>query len=429
MIKRFIVGILILATTSLVAQQSSASPYSYFGVGEDAKALTAEQASMGGIGVALKDTHHLNFLNPAANANLRYATYSIGGRLTFLTLDGSNGSDSGNTSSLQYIALGFPIGKKAGFSAGLQPYSSSGYNISNTTLNDAGDITEIERFKGSGGVNKLYASFGMQILEGFSIGAEAGFLFGTLENSILQDTGVMLSTRQEETLKIRGGEFKFGAQYQKKLKGDLELYTGGTLVLESDLSIDGTNRVYSLTFGTSGVELERKELFNKTTSGNITMPVKTIFGVGLGKENKWYIGINQEYKKAIVSSGNFNTEAGNYQYESGRKLAIGGFYIPKINSISSYWDRVTYRAGIRFEKVGLLVDGTGNGENLNSIDDFGINIGFGLPLPKQLSNLNIGLEYGQKGTLNNNLVKEKYFNIRLGLSLNSLNWFKKRKID
>jgi hypothetical protein len=79
--------------------------------------------------------------------------------------------------------------------------------------------------------------------------------------------------------------------------------------------------------------------------------------------------------------------------------------------------------------MGILADGTGTGNNLTSINDFGINIGFGLPLPKQLSSINIGFEYGQRGTIINNLIKENYFNVKLSLSLNSINWFKTRKID
>jgi hypothetical protein len=54
-----------------------------------------------------------------------------------------------------------------------------------------------------------------------------------------------------------------------------------------------------------------------------------------------------------------------------------------------------------------------------------------LPL-RQLSNLNIGLEYGKKGTLSNNLIEENYFNVKLSLSLNAIGnfaWFQKRTID
>ena len=126
-----------------------------------------------------------------------------------------------------------------------------------------------------------------------------------------------------------------------------------------------------------------------------------------------------------------NNTNSSFQYEDSNRFSLGGFYLPKINSISSYWKRVTYRAGLRFEKVGLAIDGSGSGTNFTSINDFGMSFGLGLPL-KQLSNVNLGFEYGKRGTTSNNLIQENYFNFRLSLSLTASgaqSWFVKRKID
>ena len=104
--------------------------------------------------------------------------------------------------------------------------------------------------------------------------------------------------------------------------------------------------------------------------------------------------------------------------------------MPKVNSISSYWERVTYRAGIRFEDTGLLIKGSSNSD-FTKIKDFGISFGLGLPL-RDLSNLNLGIEYGKKGSTINNLIQENYFNFKVSLSLNAIGnlaWFVKRKID
>ena len=407
-----------LSTITISAQRNSASPYSYFGIGENFEAVTVEQASMGGIGVALKDAYHLNFINPASNADLRAATYAIGGNLNFLTIKEGNTSQSGKSTNLRYISLGFPLGKKAGISVGLQPFSSVGYSLLNNDNNE-----ELTLFRGEGGTNKIYASFGMYVLEGLSLGIETGFIFGNLDNTIInQRADVALGTKHEESVNIRGGQFKLGAQYKKALKNKLNLFTGASITLKSDLSANGNERMYSY----SGQDIQRDELFNRAVNGDINVPVKAVFGFGLGKENKWYVGINQHYQRALSSNSSLISDGGGYKYDDSNKFSVGGYYIPKINSISNYWDRVTYRAGLRFEDTGLLVN-TNN--SFTSINDFGINVGLGLPLPRQLSNVNIGFEYGQKGTTNNNLVKEEYFNVRLSLSLNSLNWFQKREID
>jgi len=51
-----------------------------------------------------------------------------------------------------------------------------------------------------------------------------------------------------------------------------------------------------------------------------------------------------------------------------------------------------------------------------------------LPLGGTFSNLNMGVEYGRKGTTKANLVQENYTNVVMSLSLND-KWFVKRKYD
>ncbi|WGH74063.1 hypothetical protein P8625_07985 [Tenacibaculum tangerinum] len=422
MIERFILGVFIFTTTAIVAQRNSASPYSYFGIGENFEAVTVEQASMGGIGVALKDYNHLNFTNPASNADLRAATYAIGGSFTLLTVKEQEASQTVNSTSLRYVSLGFPIGNKAGFTVGLQPFSSVGYSL----LNNEND-ENVTLFRGEGGANKIYGSFGMYVIDGLSLGVEAGFIFGNVENSILnQRVNVALATKHEENFGVRGGQFKLGAQYKTALKNNINFYSGASFTLATDLSAKGSEKMYSLSFSGSGQEIPRSELFDRSIDGNINVPLKVVYGFGLGKENKWYIGANQQFQSALGGNSVFITNGASHKYDDSSKFAIGGYYIPKINSISSYWDRVTYRAGLRFEDTGLLVKTT---NNFSAVKDFGINVGLGLPLPRQLSNVNVGFEYGQRGTTNNNLIEENYFNVRLSLSLNDLNWFQKRQID
>jgi hypothetical protein len=49
-------------------------------------------------------------------------------------------------------------------------------------------------------------------------------------------------------------------------------------------------------------------------------------------------------------------------------------------------------------------------------------------LTDRFSNLNIGFEFGSRGTTAAQLVKENYFGIKIGLSLND-QWFIKRVIN
>ena len=67
-----------ISATTILAQRTNSSPYSYFGIGEKFSNTTVEQSSMGGIGVAFSNYGFLNFTNPAAYSDLRFATYSFG---------------------------------------------------------------------------------------------------------------------------------------------------------------------------------------------------------------------------------------------------------------------------------------------------------------------------------------------------------------
>lgn len=431
MIRNILIPFIFFITAStLLAQRTNSSPYSFFGIGDEFSNTTVEQSSMGGIGVAFSNYGFLNFTNPAAYADIRFATYSFGLLNNDLTVKSAVSEQSSISTSLSYIAIAFPIGQKAGFSVGMQPVSSIGYSLS-TSVFDANDrLTQLSLFEGNGGVNRLYGSFGMKITKNLSLGIEGDFQFGNIENSIsVFRADVSLSTKYNEVSTVRGGSVKFGVQYHKELKNKLVVSSGATIKLANNLNVTGDDYLYSLTFSPTGNEIPRDTISSSQISGSFNFPIKTNFGIGIGKFDKWYAGIEYENQDAFTTTGLIAGGANSaYAYGKSNRISLGGFFLPKINSISSYWERVTYRAGVRFEKTGLLVDGSGTNTNFTPIDDFGMSFGLGLPL-KRLSAINMGFEFGKRGTLQNNLIQENYFNFRVALTLTDMNWFIQRKID
>ena len=82
---------------------------------------------------------------------------------------------------------------------------------------------------------------------------------------------------------------------------------------------------------------------------------------------------------------------------------------------------MVYRADVHFENTGLEI-------NNETINEFGISFGVGLPVGPWFSNANIGFEFGKRGTTNANLIQENFMNLQISLSLND-EWFKKRKYN
>ena len=143
-------------------------------------------------------------------------------------------------------------------------------------------------------------------------------------------------------------------------------------------------------------------------------------GLGLVEERKWSLSAEVSAQKTsnLASS---TVVLDNVTYEDAVRFKMGGFYIPDYNSFSNLLKRIVYRGGFRFEETGINVNG-------NAITEFGMSFGLGINLGRTFSNVNIGVEYGGRGTKNNGLVEESFVNIFVGLSLND-KWFEKRLYD
>jgi hypothetical protein len=409
------------------AQVNNTSAYSFFGIGEQSNQTTVEQLSMGGVGVSFHDSYHLNFLNPAAIASIKSTNYAIALENVSINAKDDVNSQKGTYTSLSYLAVGFPLSEKAGFVFGLMPNSSVGYSLTTSTNDTDGNITEAYYYNGNGGTNKAFVNFGYKPLKGFSIGLQGNYLFGNIDNSVInQKKDVALSTKYQTVSNIKGYVLSVGMIYDKKLSEKVAMHLGANFELESNIKTNGHEYFYSLLYG-SGVESPRDTVLNVESKGAIKSPFKTNLGIGFGKVGKWYAGLDYSFQNALNIEGDVLSNYTRITYDNYSKVAIGGFYIPKFNSITNYWQRVTYRAGIKFENTGLMVDALGNGTDYKAINDFGISFGVGLPMNKHLSNLNLGFEIGKRGKTTNGLVQENYFKFRVSLSLND-KWFKKRQI-
>jgi long-subunit fatty acid transport protein len=82
---------------------------------------------MAGIAVE-QDSIHLNMDNPASYANLKLTTFAVGGSYNTTQMKSSTVTESARRTTLDYLAVGLPMGK-LGVGFGLIPYSSVGYQI------------------------------------------------------------------------------------------------------------------------------------------------------------------------------------------------------------------------------------------------------------------------------------------------------------
>ncbi len=418
---KIIIGFLIcLISFTSLAQKNNISPYSFFGVGENSSIKTVEELSMGQVGGAFSSPFQLTFTNPASYASIRLTTFAVAGQNKALSIDDGINSETGSSASFSYLALGFPIGENAGVAFGIQPNTTVGYSLLEE-INDAQNtLIETNLFTGEGGTNRVFVGFGHKIGTNFSVGIEAAYIFGSIENSLLnRRSEVPLATLDKTDSDVSGSEIKAGIQYQTKVSEKLTLRTGVNVGLSNELENEGNRYRFSLVSIGGGLVNPRDTILNESFSSTFKNPVKTTLSAGIGEENKWYAGLEYEFQNALTIEDGLSANNRTFNFGESNRVSMGGYYTPKFNSITSYWQRATYRAGITYKKTGLLVNNT-------EINDFGISFGVALPM-KGLSNINLGFELGTRGKTTNGLVKENYFNFRLGLSLSD-KWFRKNQI-
>jgi len=426
MIKNLTIVIAMIFFVQIFAQKTDSSPYSSFGIGSEVQSKTVEEMSMGGVGTA-GNLDRLSFSNPASFALQRVSSYTLSGENRAYWFKDNNGKDNASNAYLSYLAMGIPLGDKAGFAFGLQLNSTMGYTISENEYDSSGELLKAALYEGSGGTNRVFFGLGYEVFKNFSVGVEANYIFGkALKSEIKQTRDIHLATKYKADADISGFALKAGAIYKKQLKNGL-LATAGTSI-EFENSLDAKTNEYLYSVSISGPESPRDTILNRVTNGNYVTPLKTNIGVSIGNPGKWAASLDYSFRTAIELSGNFVQHNPKGHYENVNMLAVGGFYTPRYNSISSYWERVSYRGGVRFGNTGLLANGNNNGSEFTSIKDYGISFGLGLPVGKRYSMLDTSFEYGVKGTTSNGLTKENYFTFRVGLAFGD-KWFGKREIN
>ncbi|MGK0386637.1 MAG: hypothetical protein ACI849_001255 [Patiriisocius sp.] len=413
MLKKIIIGVFLLITTVTMAQRGTSSPYSFYGIGSLNFKGTVENRAMGGLSV-FSDSIHLSIQNPAGLADLELINYATGASYKSTTQKTETQEQDQSTASFDYFAIGIPMGKLVG-SFGIIPYTSVGYDIQN--ISD--DVTTT--YIGEGGLNKAFLTFAYRITPNLSIGLDTNYNFGNIKNEAFSlREGLELGSRERNRSDLSGLSFNIGARYKRKVSRYLEFRSSITYTPETDFKSQNERQRATIFVLPSGSQIVREEIEVAVEDTDFTFPSQLTIGAGIGKPKNWFVGLEFVNQKTSNFT-NRTFDLVNVNFEDASKYRIGGFYIPNYNSLTSYYKRIVYRAGIRFEQTGINL----NGQDIN---EFGISFGVGLPVGRLFSNVNVGFEFGRRGTTDFGLIQENFFNLFLSLSFND-KWFDKRYLD
>lgn len=400
-------------------QVGSSSPYSFAGIGEINFRGNQINRFMGGIDI-YNDSIHANLNNPASYGDLKMVTYSMGINYKVTNLSDKESSYQTSNSSLDYLGIAIPAGK-FGFGFGLVPYSSVGYRLEGR--NDLLNFNSTNQFEGSGGINRAFFSVGFRLTKYFSIGATFNYGFGeiTYRTTKLIDNIELVTILQNKS-SLSGLNYQISSNLKLPVSKDVDFHLMYSLSPESNTK-SKNSRIYLTDSQNNinvGSDFEEVDLSaNGLSNTKVNLSKITAIGIGLSKEKKWFFGAQY----SMINSENFRNDFINIPsltYQNGSRISLGGFYIPNYSSLTDYWKRVVFRVGYRNELSGIII-------NNFVLRETGITFGFGLPMTGY-SNTNIGIEIGKRGSIENNLVMEKFWSLRIGFSLNDI-WFIKRQFN
>lgn len=422
-----------MAALQAAAQTNgSNSPYSRFGLGSLKDRSQGFNRAMSGVAMGFRDGNYVNMQNPASYSGIDSLAFIFDVGLTLQNANFKSGNNSVNAhnTSLDYINAGFRLTEGLGVSFGFVPYSTIGYNFSESKylgehFNSGSAMTYTNSYTGDGGVHEVYVGLGWTPVANLSVGANFGYIWGNYEQSISQtfyDNGTASSSsnglRRQIEADLSSYKIDIGVQYPIRLSRNDVLTPGATYSIGH--TINSPAHYYSYVANGDTTKSTIEKAFELPTS----------FSVGLAWKHKerWKVGLDVTHERwgdarmPQVIDDQFVSTTENYLNRT--RVALGGEWLPDLFS-NKYLRRVMYRAGVSFSTPYFRVNG------YDGPREYGVTAGFGFPLSNKFNNrslLNVSFQWVRFTAGTSSLISENYLRLCVGLTFNE-RWFMKWKIQ
>ena len=429
----FVLSVFLIISVCASAQSGTYgaySPYSIFGVGNISKEGTAFNKSMGGVGIATRNKRFINYLNPAAVTARDSLAFMGDFGLSQNSTVFSQGDirSAKNTFNIYDFVLSFPIYRSSAFMVGITPYSDVGYDFSsietnNEIIGNTGNITYDSY--GTGSVYQLFAGAGVTFLKKISVGAEVIFLFGNLDKvtNMNYSNSSYRSLNSGNDLTIRGVTGKFGLQYEQKLGDDISMVVGATYRMGS--KVRGYSADYRYATQSSVTDTLRYNVDTLKNSG-LRFGDEIGIGVSIKGRDKWCVELNylrSDWRNSKMDSAAGFSAVGSSVFTTtvSNSFRAGFEIVPNRNDIRYYFRRCAYRAGIYYDQAYYKLDG-------NNVNSIGMTLGMTLPVYKWYNGISFGVDFGQRASRRNDMIRERYVTFNVGFNIHDI-WFQKPRYN
>lgn len=431
-----------------IAQDNS--PYSRYGLGNQAPTTNITNRGMGGVAAAYNDAFTVNYANPASfsffqsfqepnskKLSLGRIVFNVGADGQGRTLSDKDGQQKFTSPNLlfSHVMVGLPLRKNWGMAFGIRPITSISYKIQNAAnkYSPGGKLIDTSStfYEGQGGVYLGSLGTAVKFKTGktqyLSLGINGGYMFGSREYntrlSLFNDSTSYANAHYQTKTSLGGLYFDAGLQYH--LKASEKIYVGlgayGNWQQKIKTNRNTVAETYTFSSETGYIPIDTATATSNVKS-NLMYPASITGGFTIqkiasatGEEAGWMFGADftrNNWDKYRFEGKPDSTVKSNWQLKLGAEFNPA----PKKNLLS----RTAYRIGF-FTGPDYIYTRQATTPVL------GISAGLGLPITnysimnRQSSVINLSFEYIKRGN-NTNLLKENLYRLSVGFSLTDL-WF------
>lgn len=407
---RFIKLSLILFVVTIELFAGSGSRYSRFGIGDLVITNSARRLGFGELGIAITENKYISNLNPASWSGLNFTRFETGITYSGTSLSDNNNSVFHSNTNLNGMIFGIPIERDYGIAAavGFVPYSNVDYKTLNVLNDDLVGDYSVE-YIGEGGISKIFFGGSYKLPLGFALGLNLDYYNGKISNAL--------------NLKVTNQSDFNNPSFTNSRSFNGVGFSAGLL---SDNLVESlqNSKITSLRFGitySSGAKINTDTMYTLSTSvglieselGTVKTNIPSRIGIGAALTLNKTTTIVADYITQSFDNYEFsNRKSVNLKKYS--KYGVGVEYHKGDVRSTSLWEHLTLRGGLSLEQSQLTFGGT-------NINQFSFYAGCSLPIGYENS-IDLGLQYGIRGTNDNFLLKENIFKFIVSLSIGEI-WF------
>ena len=422
--------------TTWAQSNGSNSSYSRFGLGTSNNQSQGFNRAMAGVAQGMRNGEKINYLNPASYAAIDSLTFlfDVGMGIQQGHIKSSGNSLNAFNASLEYVNAAFRMKKGLGMSIGFLPYTTIGYNFTNSkavgsTYTTAKTIRTETNYYGNGGLHQMYMGVGWNPVADLSIGANIGYLWGAYDHSLVQQFYEGTSTSSNSnynsqnelwTSDIKTYKIDFGVQYPIKINKKNML----TLGVSTSIGHNIASEVTLMRFTSQGDTLtsKAKNAFELpyTISGGASWQHKENLIIAADYTLERWDGCKVPVSQTTPTTSTINVATD--QYLNRHRIALGAEYF--INPLGrKYRELIRYRLGVSYATPNIKVNGQ------NGPAEYGITAGVALPLTTRSKSLiNVTAEWMRRSPSTKGQITENYLMLHMGITFNEA-WFLKWKFQ